>query len=152
VAFGASVNFQPAAAPPYPGYLVDGGDLYGPRGNGLTYGWNVSTAAAAFDRNSRRSPDQRYDTLIAMQQIPNAFWEIAVPNGTYRVRIVAGDPNTTKKLAYRITAEGVLTVNGAGRWVEGTQTVTVADGRLTVASGAGASGNKICFIEISASS
>jgi hypothetical protein len=50
------------------------------------------------------------------------------------------------------TAEGVLTVNGAGRWVEGTQTVNVADGRLTVASAAGASGNKICFVEISASS
>jgi glucose/arabinose dehydrogenase len=150
--FSANVNFQPAAALSYPGYLIDGGAVYGPRGNGLTYGWNVSTAAAAFDRNSRRSPDQRYDTLIAMQQIPNAFWEIAVPNGTYRVRIVAGDPNTNKKPAYRITAEGVLTVSGSGRWVEGTQTVNVADGRLTVASGAGASGNKICFLEISASS
>ena len=68
------------------------------------------------------------------------------------MRIVAGDPNTNRKPAYRITAEGVLTVNGAGRWVEGTQTVNVADGRLTVASGPGASGNKICFLEISASS
>jgi glucose/arabinose dehydrogenase len=150
--FSAKVNFQPAAAPSYPGYLVDGGVVYGPRGNGLTYGWNVSTISAAFDRNSRRSPDQRYDTLIAMQQIPNAFWEIAVPNGTYTVRIVAGDPNTNKKPAYRITAEGVLTVSGSGRWVEGTQTVNVGDGRLTVASGAGASSNKICFLEVSASS
>jgi hypothetical protein len=70
----------------------------------------------------------------------------------YTVRIIAGDPNTTKKPAYRITAEGVLTVSGSGRWVEGTQTVNVADGRLTVASGAGASGNKVCFLEVSASS
>jgi glucose/arabinose dehydrogenase len=155
--FSANVNFQPEAAPSYPGYSVDGGSVYGPRSNGLTYGWNVSTAAAAYDRNSRRSPDQRYDTLIAMQQgNPDSYWEIAVPNGMYTVRIVAGDANVNKKAAYRITAEGLLTVNGAptnfARWVEGTRTVQVADGRLTIASGAGASNNRLCFLEISASS
>ena len=40
------------------------------------------------------------------------------------------------------------TPTSTNRWVEGTQTVTVSDGRLTVANGAGASGNKICFVEI----
>jgi hypothetical protein len=34
------------------------------------------------------------------------------------------------------------------RWLEGTSTVTVTDGRLTIRSGAGASNNKICFVEI----
>jgi hypothetical protein len=82
---------------------------------------------------------------------PNASWQIAVPSGSYSVRVVAGDP-TSHSSVYRITAEGVLTVNGTptatNRWLEGTQTVTVTDGRLTIANGSGASGNKICFLEI----
>jgi hypothetical protein len=83
----------------------------------------------------------------------NATWEIAVPNGTYRVRIVAGDPSYWDSV-HRISAEGVLVVNGtpttSNRWVEGTATVAVSDGRLTIGNYAGASNNKICFIEITA--
>jgi hypothetical protein len=82
---------------------------------------------------------------------PNAAWEIAVPNGTYTVRIVAGDPNFINSV-YRVVAEGVLTASGTPttgmRWIDGTQTVTVTDGRLTVSNGTGAQNNKICFIEI----
>ena len=52
-----------------------------------------------------------------------------------------------------MSVEGVLTVTGTPttttRWIEGTSTVTVTDGRLTIRSGAGASNNKICFVEIS---
>ena len=151
--FSAKVNFQPASAPTVAGYVVDSGAVYGSRGNGYTYGWNADNSSAAFDRNASLSPDQRYDTLIMMQRYsnPNASWEIAVPSGSYSVRIVAGDP-TSHASVYRITAEGVLTVNGTptatNRWLEGSQTVTVTDGRLTIANGAGASGNKICFLEI----
>jgi hypothetical protein len=147
------VNFEPASAPAYPGYLVDSGGVYASHGS-LTYGWNAATNA--YDRNAGRSVDQRYDTFVAMQESPNtnAVWEVAVPNRTYTVHVVAGDPNV-HKAAYRITVEGVLTVNGnpngATRWLEGTRTVTVSDGRLTVANGAGASSNKICFIEITGS-
>lgn len=147
------MNFQPASAPAVAGYLVDSGAVYGARGSGYTYGWNAINSAGAYDRNSRLSPDQRYDTVIQTQRFtnPNAVWEIAVPNGTYSVRVVAGDP-TTSGAAYRYTAEGVLTVDGtptpASRWVEGTRTVTVSDGRLTIANGAGASNNKLCFVEI----
>jgi hypothetical protein len=32
--------------------------------------------------------------------------------------------------------------------VEGRSTVTVTDGRLTITNGAGASQNKVCFVEI----
>ena len=82
---------------------------------------------------------------------PNAAWEIAVPSGSYRVRVVAGDPVSNNGV-YKVAVEGVLTVNGtptpAARWVEGTATVTVTDGRLTISSSAGASNNKLCFVEI----
>ncbi|HTG45868.1 MAG TPA: hypothetical protein VK633_15215, partial [Verrucomicrobiae bacterium] len=45
-----------------------------------------------------------------------------------------------------------LTVAGtptsSSRWLSGTKTVTVSDGRLTVNNGSGANNNKLCFIEI----
>jgi len=151
-AFKAFVNFQPAASPLPSGYLMDGGYAYGDRGNGFTYGWNTNNTGFARDRNSTRSPDQRYDTLNHMQKPGGArLWEIAVPNGTYQVYAVAGDPDNFDSV-FRINVEGVLTVSGtpstATRWFSGTKTVTVSDGRLTVSNGTGAGNNKLCFIEI----
>ena len=150
------INFQPSSAPVPAGYLPDGGLIFGNRGNGQTYGWNADNTAQPRDRDAANSPDQRYDTLTHFQKPanPDAVWEIAVPNGTYVVRIVSGDA-TNFDSVFRTTAEGVLTVTGTPttgtRWMEGTATVTVTDGRLTVRSGAGASNNKICFIEITQS-
>jgi hypothetical protein len=74
-----------------------------------------------------------------------------VPNGTYRVHLVSGDPSQVNSV-FRVNVEGVLVVSGtpttATRWIEGTATVTVSDGRLTISNGAGASNNKINFIDI----
>ena len=150
--FAVKINYQPAPSPVPAGYLKDDGAVYGARGNGYTYGWNVVTPDTR-DRNATNSPDQRYDTLNHMQKPanPNAVWEIDVPNGTYTVRIISGDPNHFDGV-FRVAAEGVLTVSGtpttSTRWIEGTKTATVTDGRLTVTNGAGAQNNKICFIEI----
>jgi len=84
------------------------------------------------------------------------FWEIALPNGTYLVHIVAGEANNFDS-TMRIKAESVLVVNGAPnttteRFREGTALVTVADGRLTVAPSEadGAVNAKIAFMEITA--
>jgi glucose/arabinose dehydrogenase len=150
------VNFQPASAPAFAGYLVDGGLTYASRGNGQTYGWNADNSAQTRDRNAASSADQRYDTLTHLQKDGNldAVWEIAVPNGSYVVRAVAGDAGHFDSV-FRTTVEGVLTVTGtpttSTRWIEGTATVTVTDGRLTIRSGAGASNNKLCFVEITGS-
>ena len=154
-AFGiARINFQPETAPPEAGYLVDSGGLYGPR-NGRTYGWNVDNDSTTRDRNSTRSPDQRHDTLIHMQkpEAPDAVWEVAVSNGRYNVRLVAGDPDHQDSV-YRTNVEGILAVAGtptpAVRWFDGNVTVNVSDGRLTIASATGANNNKLCFVEIRA--
>ena len=148
------INFQTASVAVPSGYLPDAGAVYGPRGNGQTYGWLIDNSAYGRDRNAQNAPDQRYDTLTHLQwpsNSRNAVWEIAVPSGTYVVRIVAGDPLYYDSV-YRIAAEGISAVNGTPsstvRWVEGTATVPVSDGRLTVGSGTGASNNKICFVEI----
>lgn len=150
-AFSANINFQPSGAPPFTGYSIDGGAAFADRGNGLSYGWNKTTTTR--DRNSARSPDQRYDTLAYMQNSTNryAVWELVVPNGNYSVRIVAGDPTSTSS-RYRIAAEGTLILSGtptsANRWIDRTATVAVSDGRLTISNGSGAINNKICFIEV----
>ena len=151
-AFKAFVNFQPASSPVPAGYLVDSGQVYGNRGNGFTYGWDTSNTSFTRDRNSSLSADQRYDTLNHMQKAGGArVWEIAVPNGTYNVFLVSGDPNYYDSV-FGINVEGVLTVSGtptsSTHWFSGTKTVTVSDGRLSVSNATGGSNNKICFIEI----
>jgi N-acetylneuraminic acid mutarotase len=78
-------------------------------------------------------------------------WQMSVPNGTYTVRVVAGDASYTDSI-YKINVEGVLTVSGtptsANHWVEGTKTVTVSDGKLTISNATGSKNNKIDFIVI----
>ena len=88
--FSAKINFQPASAAVPAGYLADSGAVYGDRGNGYTYGWDADCSAHTRDRDASNSPDQRYDTLVHMQLYGTFTWEIAVPNGTYTVRVVAG--------------------------------------------------------------
>jgi hypothetical protein len=152
-ALSVNINFQPANAAVPASYLVDSGAVFGARGNGQSYGWNQSNASTSRDRNAANSPDQRYDTLQHMQKAENANarWELAVPNGTYSVRIVAGDASHYDS-RFRINAESVLaldaTPTSAARWVDRTVSVAVSDGRLTVSNASNASNNKICFIEV----
>jgi glucose/arabinose dehydrogenase/PKD repeat protein len=147
----AKLNFQPANAAAPAGYLKADGTTYRNRG-AFTYGW-TSANHTAKDRNSTLSPDQRYDTLVHMQKPtnPNAVFELAVPNGEYRVHLVSGDPSQVNSV-FRVNVEGVLVVSGtptsATRWIEGTATVTVSDGRLTVSNGAGATNNKVNFLDV----
>lgn len=149
----ARINFQPATAEVPAGYTPDSGQVYGAREGGLVYGWTADNSATTRERNSPRAYDQRYDTLIHMQDTasPDAVWELALPNGTYEVYLVAGDPDYFDS-TFRIAVEGVLAVNGSpsdgSRFVEGIVTVMVSDGRLTVTNAAGAVNNKLAFIEV----
>jgi parallel beta-helix repeat protein len=148
----ARINFSRAGSPVPVGYLADTGSVFGNRGNGLSYGWNLDNRANARDRNSTRSPDERYDSFNHMQKNNGNFqWEIAVPNGTYQVQVVAGDANNFDSI-FKINVEGVLAVNGtptsSNRWIAGTVTVNVTDGRLTISNAAGARNNKINFVDI----
>lgn len=145
------VNFQPdgAEVPAY--HRIDTGAVYGLRSNGFTYGWNVDNRGNARDRDSSLSSNQRYDTFNHLQKNGNRTWEMAVPNGTYTVRVVAGDAGYFDS-TFRINVENVLTVSGTpssgNRWLEGTRTVSVSDGKLTISNGTGAANNKIAFVEI----
>jgi glucose/arabinose dehydrogenase len=140
------INFQPGSAPVPGGYLPDAGLAFGSR-NGQTYGWNADNTAQMRDRNAPNSSDQQHDTLAYMQRPgnPDAFWEIAVPNGTYDVNLVAGDPSFFGN-TFSIAVEDVLAVSGtttsAQRWLAGRLLVTVRDGRLTIHNAPGGEATK----------
>ena len=148
----ARVDFHPAGAATFKGYVGDTGLVYGNRSKNLVFGW-TSNNPTAFDSNYRGSPDQRYDTFIRLHKGKRPLrWEIAVPNGQYSVRVISGDPrvfNTT----HRINAEGVRIIDGntlkKNRFLTGKATVNVTDGKLTVMAAKGARQSVINFIEVS---
>src|SRR5262245_33732919 len=110
-AFHADINFQPASSPIPDGYLVDAGATFADRGNGFSYGWNADNSANARDRNSLNSADQLHDTLIHLQRNGSFKWELDVPDGTYSVHLVAGDPDYFDS-DFRINVESVQLING----------------------------------------
>ncbi|UCG58406.1 MAG: tandem-95 repeat protein [Phycisphaerales bacterium] len=152
------INFQPENAGIRAGYLPDYGYAYGDRGNGFSYGWNQDITAHARDRDVVE--DQRYDTLNHMMRPgnPNAVWYIDLPNGTYDVFVVCGDPS------YRDSTNNILIGNRLcidedpwpGGATEGSDfdefpvDVEVRDGRLTIQPGDNAFNAKICWLEIRA--
>jgi Bacterial Ig domain len=133
--FSANINFQIAGVTPPIGYFADNGEVFGRRGNGLTYGWNVGHAANA--RNRGDSADLRLLTLCQFQS--GGVWQLAVPNGVYNVTVGIGDggyPST-----YTINVEGVnywhAQLLSAGQFINQTHVVNVSDGNLTIDQGTG---------------
>ena len=151
--FAVSITFQPAQTPPFGNYLVDHGAPFGDRGNGLSYGWDQDLGTWARERQGKggAAPDAGHDRLIYLQRAGNATFSITVPNGTYSVHILSGDA-TYSDSVFKVAAQGILVVDGtptpANRWIEGTQTVTVTTGTLSVTSATGAQNNKICQLDI----
>ena len=148
------VTFQPPGTPPWQDWLVDDGAEFADRGNGQAYGWNQANRESRA-RQSGNAPDARYDRCLYLQKpsLRDARWEIALPVGRYRVRVVCGDPLYTNA-RYRIAVEDEVLLDGepdaAHPWIDASGEVEVVDGRLTVSNADGAKGNRIAFIEIAA--
>jgi hypothetical protein len=152
LAFTALVDFQPPNVATQSGYQKDTGAVFGSRGNGLTYGWNA-TNNNGIDRNSKKSSNQAFDTFLHMQKNGTFTWELALPNGSYDVRIVAGDAVFNSGDFYHILAEGQTAINSRQtltyqHWIGSNQPINVTDGRLTISNGANAVNNKIALIEV----
>ncbi|MEN6429143.1 MAG: discoidin domain-containing protein [Phycisphaerales bacterium] len=141
------VNFQLDTAAVPEGYLMDCGEIFGDRGNGYSYGW--SALATSDDRERNANNDQRYDTLVHFSKGSDKTWEIALPNDTYGLFFVCGDPSNTDQ-TNTLDVEGVIFTDpdGQDNFDEYSGTVEVKDGRLTIKPAAGASNAKICFIDI----
>jgi N-acetylneuraminic acid mutarotase len=146
------INFQPASASTPSGYIVDAGRTYGSR-NGQTYGWSSDNQSAVYDRNSSRSPDQRYDTLARMN---GKSWNLKLSAGWYDVDIYVGDA-ANHDAVYKITTEGKLAVFTQLHYPEkyfgeGHIKLYVSDGKLTLTSASGSKNNAIDFIHVRSSS
>jgi hypothetical protein len=145
------INFQPAGVATPPGYVADTGLAYGARGPGAAYGWETDISGKAVVRKNPESPDARYDSFVQMQAGGNHKWEIALPNGTYMVRVVAGDADSTNA-TYGIGVEDQLALfdrpRNVLRFSRMTGVLQVTDGRLTVKNFLGSFNNKIDFIEV----
>jgi hypothetical protein len=151
----AAINFQAATAETPAGYLADIGEIFGDRGNGLSYGWDDDNTVHARDRNSANSPNELYDTFNHMQKIdplPAARqWEIQVPNGRYKLIGASGDPDNFDSV-FDLLVEGQTFIKGTPntgmRFIEGSVVVNVTDGRLSITNGPTAANNKINFVDI----
>jgi hypothetical protein len=144
------INFQQEGGDIPEGYLPDYGYVFGDRGNGWSYGWNMDSTGGT--RNHNRddvAPDERYDTLNHMEKGEHRIWEIELPNGTYDVFLVCGDSNHTDQIN-NIDIEGVVVddPDGEDNYDEYSVTVEVVDGRLTIQMAEGASNAKIMFVDI----
>lgn len=142
------VNFGPANMPTAAYSVHDSGQTYANR-NGLTYGWSADNTANARYRPSE--DDVRYATFNHTQKNGNFKWELAVPNGTYSVRVVAGDADYADSF-YKFTVENATAVNAAPtasqKFREETVYANVSDGRLTISNASGAANNKLAFVEV----
>ena len=154
------VNFQTDTAPLPAGHVKDSGLPYSA---GRGYGWVTQDSVAAAPHGTHTSldmtlnardrnlaPDQQLDTLIHMQYPPASprtdvqktpgAWEIDVPNGTYTVRIGAGDADCageTSCTRQQVNVEGVTALTHQESppdaiFAQTAKTVPVTDGRLTI--------------------
>ena len=170
------INFQDAATTPPDGYLRDFGEAYGPKADQLEYGWvqladgaplDITTPSSGSGRNrSVAGVGLLQNTLIHMQgndvsswtgnRSIEAAWEIAVPDGWYRVDVSVGDPTQDGQLSetpdHFIRVEGVtaipvydvdssLPVGDPGRFTSGSAVVEVSDGKLTIDADSPAANN-----------
>ena len=143
---GVKINFQPSTAPTVTGYLVDSGATYAAR-NALTYGWSTNEADSVVDRN--KNSNQLVDTDIAIKSAAN--WQLAVPNGTYTVKISVGDSSVATTNTIRVEGKTLFNATklAANSFSAAQITVTVTDGKLTLDAGTAASLlTRIDYVEI----
>ena len=153
VVVAAKINFQDDTFTPPAGYLADVGEAYGIRPGGKVYGWinpesrepqdNLISARGAGRgvTNASSDEDKLFRSFAMLDQVdlsPRAprDWEIAVPNGSYRVEVTAGDPQYFNS-RHLLRAEGVILIenfapSGAEVYRTAAATVKVLDGKLTI--------------------
>ncbi len=124
------INFQLDVAPVPTRYAVDSGQVFGPRPNGLSYGWSSDHTDVARDREI--VADQRLDTLVHFHS--QSTWEVQLANGNYDVTASIGDAGFSS--VHTLNVEGVslwnATTLAAGEFRQMTRQVSVSDGRLTL--------------------
>ena len=147
-ALEVNINFQLPDSETPEDYLADFGEIFGDRGNGYSYGWDEDIQADARERSA--NTDQRYDTVVQMQEGDPRTWEIELPNGSYELFIACGDAQYDDQIN-TIDVEGNVLVDPDGRsnYDEYNVNVFLTDGRLTIKPALGGIKCKLLFLHIS---
>ncbi len=167
--FGSALpgNHEGSATPLY---LPDLGLAYG-NNSGVgafpttfQYGWTdtsgnpADNSANVRDRNHASSPDERYDTLVKTLNGVTRNWQISLPAGHYKVRLVAGDPNAGSGVAFKLAINGTTVINQSTtstvKWFDVSKPFLIPAASptlltLTTPAGADTTYNAANFIEIS---
>jgi RHS repeat-associated protein len=147
------INFQPATTVVPAGFVKDAGRAQAVRTNTLTYGWSDDATDQAVVRHGAVSLVE-YDTHIRLEA--GQQWRVALPNGTYPVVVVAGDPLSTLQTNHlllngqRLSDPDPSSPPGyaAGDFDGWAVLATVTDGYLTINGDSDAADAKLCFVEI----
>ncbi|MDF1814299.1 MAG: FAD-dependent oxidoreductase [Verrucomicrobiales bacterium] len=106
------------------------------------YGWTKSLKQNVRRRNALDGPR---DTFVFTRT--EDVWECQLDSGTYEVIVCVGDSGHEQKYQ-RVEVEGKAIVKNrstpAGGFIEAPATVKVADGRLSIKIGSGASSSNTC--------
>jgi len=153
-----NINFRPKGTSAPSGYKAD---------NGLPfdairkYGWlsSVTKQPSDYSANMRlRSGTVTASqlSLVQMQSSANntdaGIWEYALSNGTYRVKVSAGDNGSYYDSNNQLNIEGLpavsdFTPTSQNKFRVSTATVQVSDGKLTI-DAAGGSNTKMNYVTI----
>jgi redox-regulated HSP33 family molecular chaperone len=154
-----NIAFLPSTSTAPAGYTPDNGLAYS---TSKGYGWIDPTTKAPKDMTLNMavrtlSADQRLRGVVQMQatnkgQSPGN-WEYALPNGTYRVTVGAGDDSYYDS-DHQLNAEGFPIVSdfvpsSSKKHLIGVAVVQVTDGKLTI-DATGGTNTKINYITIAA--
>lgn len=157
------VDFGAPTSIPVPGNVLDDGSPFGARAQGR-FGWVAAGTTTPLDltadgrqRSATGLADPRQANFVHMQAAAGPTpgdWQLAVPDGSYRVTVGTGDPSNVYDSRHAITVEGAVAVapytpTFATKFKVGVVDVEVTDGLLTV-SAAGGSNTKIDFLEVQA--
>ena len=153
LAFTALVNFQPANAPGYPGYVKDTGAVFGNRGNGLTYGWNATNNNARRSQQQEIAPTSATTPSCTCRRTATSPGSSPSPTAPMMSASSPATPSSTPATSTTSSPRG-RTPSTAGHPPVAALgrrqpcRINVTDGRLTISNGANAVNNKINFIEV----
>ncbi len=143
------INFGTSSTADVDGYWKDDGSAYGDHGEKYEYGWNADNTENARERSA--VDDVRYDSFVQFGSSKSYTWSIGLPDGDYLVSVACGDASYTDSY-HRLDANGKTIISfapgGSTKFGVGTDTVTVTDGKLKIATASNGSNPKINFVHI----
>jgi hypothetical protein len=172
------INFQQSGSTTPAGFLADTGQVFGPRGGGVSYGWSadmtgdMKTATVTTPGLMNFTSSLLGDCYARPNSAGVATWEIAVPNGYYYVYPMVGQATYASQTHLNVEGQPVFFNSGPGfdsiahtgigefegANVEGgstdgnvnSQRIQVTDGKLTVTIGnlSAPAWSSLDFIEI----